>query len=167
MSVTYIRHNIVDGKYIAKITKEITDPPPEPRDIFEAIKVLTPAEVDLVIARPRAFRYDTLTPESLAEGKISISTETFYPTVENFDELYPDLDDCVYIEARFETLPQNAVIKIAINNIEVELENFDPTPFKLTSTGPGLFTVKLTDSRCYVEQHSFTLTCLALPNLGE
>lgn len=163
MSVTYIRYNVVDGKYIAKITKENTDPPPEPRDIFEAIKVLTPAEVDMIIARPRAFRYDNLMPEPLAEGVIIVSNEIFYPTVENFDELYPTLDDCVYIEARFETLPQNAPVKIEINNHEVVLENFDVQPFKLTSSGAGLFTIKLTDARCFAERNSFTITCSELP----
>ncbi len=165
MSVTYIRYDITNGRYIAKITKEATDPEPLPRATYEGIKVLSPMEVDMVLARPQMFRYDNLLPEPLAEGVISVSSSFFYPTVENFDELYPQLDDRVYLEARFPTLPQDAPIKIAINNIETELLNFDstPPPFELTSAVPTLFNIRLTDPRCYAEASSIIVQCYELP----
>jgi len=160
---SYVRYKLEDGKYIALIMKESEFPPPEPRNEFEGIKVLTNEEVDLIRTRPQAFRYDLLVPSPLYWGEILASTERFYPDVENFEELYPDLENRVYLMARFPDMPEGVEINVRVNTQNIVLENYDNSPFELRSTEQGLFTVSLTDARCYAERPTIFLDCVPLP----
>lgn len=163
MSKSFIRYRLADGKFKARLIMENEYPDPTPRDETEGVRFLTPAETDLTLSRPAAFRYDRLEVEALYVGELIVSTESFYPTLENFEELHPELEDTVYIMVRFPDMPQGAEIAARINDQEIVLENYDYSPTTLKSTAPGVFVVTLTDARCFAEKSSIIVNCLSLP----
>jgi hypothetical protein len=164
MSVAYIKYRPANGRYIALGLREDTDLIPEPKNSDEAVRVLTRDEHEMVRTDPKKYRYDTIEITSLYEGVLSLSHDTFYVDEPDFDTKYPDLDNSVFIQPRFAQLPVGALIKVSINEHEIEIANDDPEGiFELKASAPGIFNIVLQDARCWATPMRYTVMCFNPP----
>lgn len=167
MTKAYVRFRESDGTHIALILRENHYPAPEPRNETEAIYTLTDEEYLRVQVAPDRWNYSYGMIMPLYEGRLSVSALTFYPSGDINAEQNPDLDFDVEFQPQFPELPMGEPIKIRINNTIHEIPNYCDPHMRLTSDQTGLFVLAVEDPRVWVEQRSFLINCLPIPDTEE
>lgn len=166
MTRTFVRFDSATGLFKALVSREDHYPAPSSRT-EEGVLELTSDQYLQIMTKPSAWNYADGTVTKLLEGRLSLSSLTFYPSDANtIHEDSPELDFVVEIEPQFEGLPKGELIKVRINNTVYELGNYGP-PGRLTSETTGLFAVALADSRVIAEEMSFLVSCLAIPEVTD
>lgn len=162
MSKSYVRYALDTGLFLALVTIENHYPEPQPRGDNEGLLKLTDEEYRKVFLAPGKWNYADGTMTPLVEGRLSVSSLTFYTNAPNFESLHPTLDNVVHIEPHFPGLPKGEPIKVSVNGNEYEIPNYGPSA-NLRSETVGLFAIVITDPRVTAEQMTFYANCLAIP----
>lgn len=165
MTRFYVRFSKDTGRHIAIMSREDHYLEPQPRNDGEDILEISPEMYILVNQKPEAWNYADGEVTPLIWGKLSVSSDFFYPSRED-EENFPDLDFYIEIQPQFPDLPVDEMIRITINNREYKMKNFGE-PAKLRSPTTGLFSVFVSDKRVLAEPNSFFINCIAVPEVTD
>lgn len=164
MTRSYVRYSTETGLFLALMTMENHYPEPQPRSAAEAIIELTDEQYRSVTLAPNKWNYADGTVTPLFEGRLSVSSLTFYTDVEGFEELYPDLDNVVEMQPQFPGLPVDEPIRVRVNATVHDFPNYG-TFVRLKSNTIGIFSVTVVDTRVSAETPTFYINCVAAPEI--